>query len=234
VTNTTQSVLCGGTFLAQILQSRRPTATRRQRTRGVSDAFHEQDVLLGLVQLVQPDYIKPAGDTFKTYTTYFKRCGDNTPLELQFENEAVVSAFLTRMATDYPAELNKATGFVRRFIDVGTTAQNDVLLVKRLIELIRDDSSIPDTALFVVAEDRIALSKTDLVNITKVNLPAFILDVWKYIVTEKKNNGDGMATISAWFPSRTDRYEGIDGATIAQDIDVECSEYIEPVVSGSQ
>jgi hypothetical protein len=62
----------------------------------VSDAFHEQDVLLGLVQIVQPDYLKPAGNTFKTYTTNFKKCAENTPQDLQFTDEAVVSAFLSR------------------------------------------------------------------------------------------------------------------------------------------
>lgn len=230
MTNTTHPILCGGTFLTQILQSRRQTATRRQRTRGVSDAFHEQDVLLGLVQLIQPDYLKPAGNTFKTYTTYFKRCADNTPLELQFENEAIISAFLTRLATDYSAELNKATGFVRRFIDVGTTAQNDVLLVKRLIELIRGDESIPATRLFVVAKDGTAGSKNDLVNITEVYLPAFILDVWKFIVTERKDNSKGARTISDWFPSRHDRYEGIDGSTITQEMEVGCEEYVASAV----
>ena len=79
MTNNAHPILCGGTLLIQILESKRTTATRRQRTQSVADTIHEQDVLLGLVQIVQPDYLKPAGDTFKTYTTYFKRCAENSP-----------------------------------------------------------------------------------------------------------------------------------------------------------
>ena len=132
-------VLCGGTFLTQILLSRKQTATRRQRTQGVTDIFREPDVLCELVKIVQPDYIRPAGATFKTYTTNYKKCANYTPDDLKFENESVMLAFLVRLETEYASELNKATAFTNQFIDISATTQNHVLLVKRLIELIRDD-----------------------------------------------------------------------------------------------
>ncbi len=222
--NSAYPVLCGGTFFTQILQSRKPTTSRRQRTQGQTDIFKEPDVLFGLVQIVNPDYQRPAGDTFRTYTTNYKKCAKTTPNDLKFDNEQVVSAFLMRLATDYPTELNKMTGFVRQFIDIGTTAQKDVLLAKRLIELIRDDKSIPISAQFAVTKSGTAATKGDLVNSTdEIYLPAFLLDLWKFIVTEQKNNAFGGITIVQWqHPTIQGRYIGIDGSTITREIKVKC------------
>ena len=144
-------VLCGGTFLTQILLSRKQTATRRQRSQGVTDSFREPDVLFELVKIVQPDYLRPAGDTFRTYTTNFKKCAEYTPDDLKFEKELVILAFLVRLETEYGSELNKAKAFTSQFIDISATTQNHVLLVKRLIELIRDDTSIPDSG-YIIAK----------------------------------------------------------------------------------
>ena len=229
MTNTEFPVLCGGTFLTLILQSRKPTASRRQRTQGITDIFREPDVLFELVKLVQPDYIRPAGDTFKTYTTNYKKCSDYTPDDLKFENKMVVAAFLARLATDFATELNKATEFANQFIDISSTTQNHVLLVKRLIELILDDKSIPVTAQFAVCKDGSLVNKSELAAVTEVYLPAFLLSVWKFIVTERKDNSIGANTISAWqHPMVQNRYAGIGGSMISQELHVTCDEYIAP------
>ena len=235
MTNTTYPFLCGGTFLTQILQSRKPTASRRQRTHGATDIFREPDVLFELVKLVQPDYIRPAGDTFRTYTTNYKKCADYTPDDLKFENESVVSAFLTRLEKEYAAELNKAAAFAEQFIDISTTTQNHVLLVKRLIELIRDDKSIPGTIQFAVCKDGSLVDKSGLVAVTEVYLPAFLLSVWKFIVTERKDNSIGAETISAWqHPMVQGRYAGIDGSTISQELQVAYDKYVAPANSATE
>jgi len=230
VNNSAYPILCGGTFLTQILLSRKPTVARRQRTQGQTDIFREPDVLFDLVQIVNPDYKRPAGDTFRTYTTNYKKCAKTTPEDLKFENAQVISAFLTRLATDYASELNKATKFVREFIDVGTAAQKDILLAKRLIELIRDDQSIPMTVQFVVAKNGTTATKGDIVNITdEIYLPAFILDLWRFIVTERKDNALGGATITKWqHPAVRGRYIGTDGSTITRGIKVNCGKFIAP------
>lgn len=176
--------------------------------------------------------IKPVGGTFSTYTTNYKKCADNTPDDLKFENETVVTAFLVRLATDYAAELKKAAAFANRFIDISTTTQKHVLLVKRLIELIQDDKSIPDTIQFAVGKDGLFVDKSGLVAVTEVYLPAFLLSVWKFIVTERKDNSIGAETISAWkHPMVQGRYAGIDGSTISQELKVECDAYIAAVNS---
>lgn len=227
MTDVGHPVLCGGTFLTQILLSRKPTASRRQRTQGSTDIFREPDVLFGLVKIVQPDYIRPAGTTFRTYTTNYKKCVKDTPNDLRFENNTVISAFLARLEKEYASELSKTTAFIHQFVDISATTQSHVLLVKRLIELIRDDTSIPNTIQFEVSKEGPPVSKSELVAATELYLPAFLLSVWKFIVTERKDNSIGAGTISAWqHPSVQGRYVGIDGSTISQDLKVECDECI--------
>jgi hypothetical protein len=222
VTKNANQVLCGGTFLTQILLSRKPTTSRRQRTQGISDTFGEPDVLFGLIRLVQPDYIRPAGDTFRTYTSKYKKCDEYTPDALKFDNEVVISAFLSRLETDYQVELTKAEEFANQFIDIVSIAKKDVLLVKRLVELIRDDEGISDSHQYTVGSDGLSVSKRELDLINEVCLPAFLLSVWKFVVTEQKDNSNGAATIAAWFPNAKNRYEGMSGSTIKQTIKVNC------------
>ena len=233
--NTAYPVLCGGTLLIQILASKKSTATRRQRTQSASDAFHEQDVLLGLVQIVQPDYLKPAGETFKTYTTYFKRCAENTPLDLQFADEAVVSAFLSRLESNYAGVLNDMTGFVNNYIEVGTTRQKDIKLARRLIEMIMNDAgdpAIPDNYQFLVSKDGASVKKSELSTVSSVYLPALLLSVWKFIVTERKNNSVGGATVAAWStPNVQGRYSVPEISPVPEGFTVDCGEYIAPVIT---
>ena len=234
MTNTAHPILCGGTFLIQILESKRITATRRQRTQSVSDAFHEQDVLLGLIQIVQPDYIKPAGDTFKTYTTYFKRCAENTPQDLQFADDAVVSAFLSRLESDYASVLNDMTGFVNKYIEVGTTRQKDLKLARRLIEMIVNDKgepAIPDNYQFAISKDGTTVPKNELMTVSSIYLPAFLLSIWKFIVMERKNNSVGAATVSSWsIPNVQGRYSIPESSPVPEGFTVDCGTYVSPVL----
>ena len=235
MTKAPHPVLCGGTLLIQILESKRTTATQRQRSRGVFDAFYEQDVLLGLVQIVQPDYLKPAGETFKTYTTYFKRCAENTPQDLQFADEAVVSAFLSRIESDYDGVLNNMTGFVNNYIEVGTTKQKDIKLARRLIEMIVSDKgepAIPDDYQFAVGKDGTSVSKVELATVPNIYLPAFLLGIWEFIVTERNDNRVGAATVSTWsVPNVQGRYSIPKSSPTPDGFTVDCGTYVVPVSS---
>ena len=234
MTNTAHPILCGGTFFIQILESKRTTVTRRQRTQSVFDAFHEQDVLFELVKIVQPDFLKPAGDTFKTYTTYFKRCAENTPQDLQFADETVISAFLLRLETDYAGVLNDMTGFVNSFIEVRTTSQKDKKLARRLIDMIVNDvgtPAIPDDYQFAISKDGSSVVKSELEIVTNIYLPAFLLSIWKFIVTERKDNSIGATTVAAWSaPNVQGRYVVPESSSTPEDFTVDCGTYASPAL----
>lgn len=237
MTNSAHPILCGGTFLMQILESKRTTPTRRQRSQGTFDAFHEQDVLLGLIQIVKPDYIKPAGDTFRTYTTHFKRCAENTPQDLQFADEEVVSAFLSRLESNYDSVLNDMTGFVSNFIDVGTTSKKDKKLARRLIEMIVNDAgtpAIPDDYQFGISQDGSSVVKSELVTVPNIYLPAFLLSIWKFIVTKRKDNYVGATTVSTWtVPNVQGRYSIPESLLGHEGLVVDCGTYVAPVLPSS-
>jgi hypothetical protein len=142
--------LCGGTFFTQLLRSRKPTVTQRQRTQGETDVFHNEDVLFALLQIVQPDAIKPTGNSFETYTTNFKKCDGSIGEELKFENETVKVAFKKRLTDDYASVLSNMRDFCNEYIDVRKTPRNHEMLIKCLIEIIRDDKSIDPDEMFRV------------------------------------------------------------------------------------
>jgi len=220
MTNNDIPRLCGGTFFTQILLSRRNTVSQRQRTQGETDIFHNEDVLFALLQIVQPDAIKPAGSSFETYTTNFKKCDGSIGEDLKFENENVKAAFKNRLADNYSAVLHDMAVFCESYIDLRDTNKNHVLLVKRLIELIRDDVISPSQA-FVVGRNGETKLKSELPEIVEVYLPSFLLSILEFIVTERSDNSVGKNTISAWHSvPNVKRYNGIDGASIEQDINV--------------
>ena len=215
--------LCGGTFFTQLLLSRKPTVSQRQRTQGETDVFHNEDVLFALLQIIQPDAVKPTGNSFETYTTNFKKCGGSIGEDLKFENEYVMSAFNKRMSDDYPAVLRAMTVFCAEYIDTRETTQEHQNLVKRLIELIRDDVTVTDEVMFRVDDNGTKLNRKALVKITEASLPDFLLAVWAFAVTRR--NGVGQATIVAWTRNPNNvkgRYNGIDGSSIKQEIKVDC------------
>ncbi|MDD3175843.1 MAG: hypothetical protein PHU51_05180 [Candidatus Nanoarchaeia archaeon] len=213
--------LCGGTFFTQILQSRKPTVSQRQRTQGESDVFHNEDVLFALLLLVQPDAIKPTGNSFETYTTNYKKCMGSIGEDLRFANETVMSGFTNRLACEYQAVLDETAAFCFDFIDIRETPQNHVKLVKRLIEIIRDDTSIADDEMFQIGRNGYRVNKKALPKVTEVNLPDFLLSVWAFIALYRKDNNIGRNTIVAWSDQRAvGRYTGNDGSSIAQTINV--------------
>lgn len=214
--------LCGGTFFTQILLSRRDTPSKRQRTQGKTDIFHNEDVLYALLQIVQPDAIKPTGSSFETYTTNFKKCDGSIGEDLKFRNDAVIFEFERRLRENHTAVLYDMAVFCELYIDLRDTIKNHVLLVKRLIELIRDDNDISSSQRFTVGRNGETKAKSELPAINGVYLPAFLLSVWAFIVTERKDNSMGRSTILAWHsvPNVKGRYNGIDGSSISQGINV--------------
>ncbi|GHU53472.1 hypothetical protein FACS1894132_05730 [Clostridia bacterium] len=221
--------LCGGTFFTQLLLSRKPTVSQRQRTQGETDVFHNEDVLFALLQIVQPDAIKPTGNSFETYTTNFKKCDGSIGEDLKFENESVRSAFTKRLTDDYPSVVNTVAGFCADYIDTRETPRNHEKLVKRLIEVISDDETIMDDDLFQIGKNGYKANKKALGKVTEVSLPDFLLSVWAFVALKRNDNSVGRNTIVVWSdPNTKGRYIGNDGTRIQQDISVSLPAFEEP------
>ena len=221
------SVLVGGTFLTLLIEARMPPTKRKERTKGKADAFNESDILLALVKIVQPDFYEGSGASFKTYTNAYKNCRQVGLEDLKFDNEYVVNGFNKRIENNYFDVLHAMAEFTNRFLECGTTKGIDIQLVKRLLELIRNDK---DANVHAFTTDKNGTKKTGtaLFEETHFYLPAFLLSIWHFIVSTGRDNELGTDTISAWFPDKKEakaagKFKGIDGKSITQEITVEFS-----------
>ena len=77
------------------------------------------------------------------------------------------------------------------------------------IELFIDDDNIdPDEGIFI-SEDGKNKKKATFSNFNEVCLPALLLGVWYYAVTQRKDNNVGKQTYDVWCPPRRRRTKNI-------------------------
>ena len=215
--------LSGGTFFILVLQALRQRMKARKHYRGESDGLKDPNVLVGLIKVINPAYITPAGNALKTKTNDFKSCKVSTGEYLPFGNTAEVEAFDNRVRNNYGSPLKAMAGFVDQFLETDTENHKDVRLVKALIELIKKDESIDWDEEFFISESGKKIKKTALCDLTNICLPAFLLGIWHYVVVKRKDNKVGQATYNVWCPPAGGGprdYSGNMGKAITHDIKV--------------
>lgn len=215
--------LSGGTFFILVLQALRQRMKAREHFRGESDGLKDPNVLVGLIKVINPAYITPAGNALKTKTNDFKSCKVSTGEYLPFGNTAEVEAFDNRVRNNYGSPLKAMAGFVDQFLETDTENHKDVRLVKALIELIKKDESIDWDEEFFISESGKKIKKTALCDLTNICLPAFLLGIWHYVVVKRKDNKVGQATYNVWCPPAGGGprdYSGNMGKAITHDIKV--------------
>jgi len=223
MTNSDYPRLCGGTFFILVLQALRQRMKAREHYKGESDGLKDPNVLVGLIRVINPDYREPAGDALKGKTNDFKSCKISTGQYLPFGNTPDIEEFDKRVRETYSDALSAMTGFVERFLEVGTAVKKDERLVKALIDLVQQDESIGEDECFYVLEGGGKIKKAALGDLTAVCLPAFLLGVWHYVVVYRKDNKVGQETYNQWCPSngggpRT--YSGDMGKDLNQEISI--------------
>lgn len=193
--------LCGGTFFTLLLQARKQRAKPRQHRQGERDGLSETDVLVKLIQVMNPDYTEPTSTmigTFKSNTSDFKSCKISKSTYLPLSN---TTAFHNRITKEYLTPFAAMCDFVEQVVEVGTSLEKDVQLAKALLELIELDASIADDQEFYVCENGSAMKKATLRSATDICLPAFLLGVWHFVLTNRPENTVGKETYETWCPS---------------------------------
>ena len=77
MTNSENIRLCGGTFFTLLLEDRKPRARVREHYAGEKDGLSEPEVLIGLSQVLVPDFQEPLESmmtTIKGNTSEYKSC----------------------------------------------------------------------------------------------------------------------------------------------------------------
>lgn len=218
--------LCGGTFFVLVLQALKQRIKAKEHWHGDSDGLSDPEVLIGLVKVVNPDYVAPVNpkDTLKTITNNFKSCQMSRPSEyLPFGKIQEMNAFDERVKQNYSRALQDMNTFVQDYLEVQTSVHKDVNLVKALMDLVNQDESILPGDLFYVQEDGAPMTKTELCKMSDVCFQAFLLGIWHYVVLNRPSDKVGEKTYNEWCPSAGGskrEYSGNMGEAIKRDIDV--------------
>ena len=224
--------LCGGTFFTLLLQARQQRSKAREHIKGERDGLADTDMLIGLLKIINPDYIEPtapAMGSFKTSTSNFKSCKISKGTYLPLNDTA---AFDNRIKIRYEIPLRLMCAFVETFIDIGTSTEKDVWLARAILELIDTDQSILDTQGFYINENGAQTTKDALRNVTSICLPPFLLGIWHFVLMSRDDNTVGKATYDNWCPSNNHsirEYTGNMGNGIIRALTVTTVHIDEPV-----
>lgn len=217
--------LCGGTYFTLLLQALKQRTNARGRVASERDGLSNPEVLSGLIRVANPEFQNPGKDTFKTNTSNYMKCKISSGTYFPFDEPATIDSFDQRIKNDYQKTLSAMTRFVNTYLEVGTASGKDIRLVKALIELIANDESISDKDQFYCCEDGHPLIKAKLLEIQEVNLPAFLLGIWHYIMTNRKDNTIGAETYNNWHKAPLEPHGkwifiGSNGASITHEITI--------------
>ena len=217
--------LCGGTYFTLLLQALKQRTSARGRVVSERDGLSNPEVLSGLIRVVNPEFQIPIKDTFKTNTSNYMKCRISSGTYFPFDEPATIDSFDQRIKSDYQKALFGMSRFVDTFIESGTALEKDVRLVKALIELIAADDSIAEQDQFYCCEDALPFSKATLVGIQEVNLSAFLLGIWHFVITCRQENTIGAETYNRWHKAPSEPHGkwvfiGSNGASITHEIRV--------------
>ena len=107
-------VLCGGTFFTLLLRARKQRIAARRNAEGESDGLSDQDVFEGLLKVAFPNFVAPAGSSFKTYTSNYKACRLSSNEYLPFENSELINNWLLRSCSSKNERIYRDIYFSRR------------------------------------------------------------------------------------------------------------------------
>lgn len=191
--------LCGGIFFTLVLQDIQQRMSAREHYKGESDGLTDPDVLIGLIEVINPDYQRP-NKSIRTKVNDYKSCKQSKGEYLPFGKTAEVTEFDKRVKSDYASELMAMTKFVQDFLEIGSSGKREYKLITALLDLISKDESIKEADEMYVSPDGKALPKSEIVKMKDVHLPAFLLGIWHFCNTQRKNNRVGEATYNIWCP----------------------------------
>lgn len=195
--------LCGGTFLTQLIEAGRPKKTAREHASGQKESHREHDVFRWLISVYQREEYTEAGNTLKTYASQYKKCKTSLSSFTRFGDQESVIEFDRDVKSDSSAALYMMSEFIKNVI----TPSNYARLARRLLGLIKGDTTIPEEDIFYLSQRPI--TKADLIASTEIDLAPFLLAIWHYIILRRANkNENGAATYQAWFTQDGSNHSG--------------------------
>ena len=189
--------LCGGTFLTLLLQAVKPHNRSHVTIKGEKVRLSNANVFRALINIFDPTIFIPDDKSFSTMTSKYKNCNKIGDAYFRSEDADIISSFNQEVLESYQVPLHRMKEFVETYIDIETTAKS-TWLVRAILELLEEDSTIPNDASFYSEENGSALTKCQLDSTNTVAIESFLLGVWHFIIMNRPDNTIGKTTIDNW------------------------------------
>lgn len=178
----TSPKLCGGTFFVLF--------------REACISSNDKDVLLPLIKIFIPCFEVNNQNTFSTNTSNFRRCYNTCDTYFHFKDDWQVRSFQRSFENEYASLLSQMNQIIDAFIK---DRERLKWLVSALIELIEMDDSISGNAVFLIGAGGSSVTKNELLDISEIRAPEFLLGVWHYVLVNKIDNRVGKKTYDDWY-----------------------------------
>lgn len=194
--NNTYPRLCGGTFLVLLLRAKR-TKAKKDIRKFSANGITNPEFLKGLITIFDSSYYEPSGSSLETNTSRYKKCEISKADCLPFDDTALITAFDRQIKEDYYTHLVKMKELLDYFLTIDKAPKIDEL-VYGILNLIKDDQSINQDAIFYTLPNGKGITKIDLLSTLNINFYSLVLGVWHFILTNRKDNKIGASTIKSW------------------------------------
>lgn len=216
MTNNDNPYLCGGTFLAQILRARKSTESSAYYNKNKKESLSEQETFRRLISIYHIAEFSSCS-SLKTYTSQFKSCTNSLESFALFSDSDVKREFDSDVRSADSSALTMMSDFVQEFIDT----EKYIQLVRCLLDIIENDSTIAPNTPFYILENTEYVTKAEINNMQVFMIEPFLLGIWHYIIMNRSDSNEkGASTYRQWYPSR-DKYIGTVGSSITRKIYVQ-------------
>lgn len=190
--------LCGGILLCLILQAKRLRKKARNKFKGGTDGLRNCDVMKSLVYVVTGEEPDETGDSYIRATTLYKSCQINDSPYIPFKEKIYIEAFDKALKRNDLKLITRITEFIYKYI----SEQKYEWLVKSILDLIKHDAELSDNVYFFANKEK-KFTKSDVDNISNINLPIFILSALRFILLNRPENTKGRETFISWHTQKT-------------------------------
>lgn len=196
--------LCGGTFFTLLTRAMKPHGRSRDTSRGVS-GITEAGLFKALIRVYYPSLPNLAESTESSNATNYKKCENPSQGSIPLTDKALIKNYSELVVNKYGVVLRRMNALVDEYIDVEGHGE---WLVQALLQLIREDKSIPDEGAFYIQPDGSAIKKKDLESITTFYVQPFLLGVWTAIIRNIQDNTVGKQTYASWHQNKRNSKKG--------------------------
>ena len=208
--------LCGGTLTTLLLRARKTQGDNKPK-----EMFSEPETFAALVEAITGYKWSPEMRTLQGMTSNYRNCSASVS-SIPLEDASIAAQYDTAVQYDFSTINKRMEDFVTDHLDPFRAS----IFVKSVIELIRDDSSIPLGQFFFMNGSDRPTTKHQLEVQCEVAIAPFLVGIWHFILMNRRGkNALGLSTLNKWGPKVKSRPRDLSqypfGASILHDVVVE-------------